>query len=301
MQRDLRPMGVLEIIDASFRIYREHFLKFLAINAIIFVPYTLFLAAVMPNLLMEASQVAFMSAGDPTATLRAMLPSLSTALLGMLFFQQIATGAITAAVADGYLGKVPTVGRSYSTVAARFGTLFGAILLSAVIIAAGFIIIVPGIVFMLWFSIVSTIVIIEKTNISQSLARSRALVQGFLSKVLGLLFLVGIITIIFSQIGQIIGSLFVPQPGLDLTVSGGAKFSAAFEKYLLVQTVSGHIVEMFVGPLMSIAHVLLYYDLRIRKEGFDMEVMSNEILGPTPPAEGKATVDLQPPPGGFQA
>lgn len=295
-------MGVLEIIDASFRIYREHFLKFLAINAIVFVPYTLFLAAVMPNLLMEASQAAFTSAGDPTATLRAMLPALSTMFLGMLFFQQIATGAITAAVADGYLGKVPSVGRSYSTVLACFGTLFGAILLAAVITAAGFVVIVPGIVFMLWFSIVSTVVIIEKTSVGRSLARSRALVQGFLSKVFGLLLLVGIITVIFSQIGQIIGGLFVPQPGLDEIASGGAQFTVAFKKYLLVQTVSGHIVELFVGPLMSIAHVLLYYDLRIRKEGFDMEVMSNEILGGAPKAvDTKAAVDLPPPQGGLQA
>jgi hypothetical protein len=301
MQRDLRPMGVLEIIDASFRIYREHFLKFLAINAIVFVPYTLFLAAVMPGLLMEASQAAFISAGDPTATLRAMLPALSTTLLGMLFFQQIATGAITAAVADSYLGKAPSVSRSYATVVARFGTLFGAILLSAVITAVGFVIIVPGIVFMLWFSIVSTVVIIEKVGIGQSLARSRALVTGFLSKVFGLLILVGIMTLIFSQIGQIIGGMFVPQPGLDLAASGGVKFTAALEKYLLVQTLAGHVVEMFVGPLMSIAHVLLYYDLRIRKEGFDMEVMSNEILGGAERVTRNEAIELPPPPGGFQA
>ncbi len=63
----MKPMGVLEIIDTSFRIYRQHFLKLLAINAVINVPYTIIVAALTPRLDAEASLVALTSPNDPGA------------------------------------------------------------------------------------------------------------------------------------------------------------------------------------------------------------------------------------------
>lgn len=49
-------------------------------------------------------------------------------------------------------------------------------------------------------------------------------------------------------------------------------------------------------PLFSVGGTLLYYDLRIRKEGFDLEMMAQDLAGETPPA-APASVAATPPIG----
>ena len=37
------------------------------------------------------------------------------------------------------------------------------------------------------------------------------------------------------------------------------------------------LVSLVVGPLLPIGITLLYYDLRVRKEGLDLELQANEL------------------------
>ena len=41
-----------------------------------------------------------------------------------------------------------------------------------------------------------------------------------------------------------------------------------------------HVISLLVTPMSAIAVTLLYYDFRIRKEGFDLEILSQSIGGP---------------------
>ena len=45
----------------------------------------------------------------------------------------------------------------------------------------------------------------------------------------------------------------------------------------------GALVIIPIYPLLSVVSTLLYYDLRIRKEGFDLEIMSRELGGAPAP------------------
>ena len=42
-------------------------------------------------------------------------------------------------------------------------------------------------------------------------------------------------------------------------------------------TLVSYVVGIFIYPLVTVVITLLYYDLRIRKEGFDLENMAKEL------------------------
>ncbi len=105
----LKARSFTEILDASFRLYRENFLSFLSILAIVFVPLTLVLVVMVatmmePVLEMQASGLA---ERDPQAFLKAMIgPMIAINLASLLIYGvaiPIASGALTRAVGARYL------------------------------------------------------------------------------------------------------------------------------------------------------------------------------------------------------
>jgi len=48
----------------------------------------------------------------------------------------------------------------------------------------------------------------------------------------------------------------------------------------IVGAVLGGIGSMFSGPIMIIGLAMMYYDLRIRKEAFDLQVMLDSLDAP---------------------
>jgi hypothetical protein len=54
-------------------------------------------------------------------------------------------------------------------------------------------------------------------------------------------------------------------------------FGAGSNLARVIQSMIGNVVAIVVAPLQTIAITLLYYDFRIRKEGFDLEMLSQAI------------------------
>ena len=106
-------------------------------------------------------------------------------------------------------------------------------------------------------------VVLEGKSSTEALQRSKELVKHNQSKVVGtvigvslLLFLLGAVFGIFLHLGLAAASLAADGP---------------------VALVGEQLLGFALGPLYSIALVVLYYDLRIRYEGFDLELLSKEI------------------------
>jgi hypothetical protein len=53
----------------------------------------------------------------------------------------------------------------------------------------------------------------------------------------------------------------------------------------VLNSAMNNLLSIFLTPLGIVATILLYYDMRIRKEGFDLEMLSRAI---TPDAESVA-------------
>jgi hypothetical protein len=216
------------------------------------------------NLLMEA----FMSSGGPQ-DLSALLASLIFLLLWVIVALPLSVGSATYAVSRLYLGEEVTIGEAYGRAWKRIGTLINTQFTIGIRVLLGFILlIVPGILWSLSYAIAIPVVMIEGQKTRVSMRRSWELVSGQRGKV----FLVILVLQILAGVIQgAIAAIFAMTVGVE-TVMTSVAFSAVT-----------YVIALFLIPLQTIAPILLYYDFRIRKEGFDLEMLS-QAFAPVPEA-----------------
>lgn len=282
--RQFEPMTIGGILDRTFTIYRENFVRFLAIAAVVYVPIGL-LTALSTTLLVggldgpDQAQVASEfgatgelefaeSAASGGAVIAGVVGFLITIFLSVVG-KVLASGALLRSVSEYYLGKDVTVGEAYRYVLPKLGTLIWAGFLVGVVIIIGYLLlVVPGIIFSLWFTLVTPAIVLENLRASEGMSRSKALASGNLGKIFGTLL---VVTIIAGILGAFIGWVG--------TMAAGAIFSNAFGATFVSQLMS-IVAEIVAAPISAVAMVLLYYDLRIRKEGFDLEMMARDLAIP---------------------
>jgi hypothetical protein len=238
----LRPRSATEIIDASFQLLRRHYASFAAAAAAVLLP-ALVLRVVLP---------------DRTA----WLPNLLAQLL-----QSTAAGATIVLVSDAYLGRVPNVGEAVRLVFRRFGSIFFAALIQGLVIGVGvLLLLVPGLIFAAWTFAMPMVVVLEGRGALDSLGRSRELARGQVGHILGTLVIAYVIFFVVFFIGL----------ALLAAVAG---ITGAFEAGPGQRTgdVSRILFAILAHPIVAVVGTLLYYDLRIRKEGFDLEMMARDL------------------------
>lgn len=280
----LRPMAVGEILDASFRLYRENFLKFVAILAVAYVPITVLTmlfsafmissvpAVTVPQEGMTQEQLAAVMKSQLQAALPGIIVMVATLVLVSLIAQPLATGAITRAVGARYLNEEISVGKAYRAIGAVFFKYLGTILLAGLVIGLGMMFcLIPGLLFAVWFAFVSQIVLLEGLGGTQAMGRSRDLARGYGLRIFGYLVLTVVLNIGIGWIFGIIGGALSPL--VTSNPLGGALFNQALQQVL----------QLFVMPYFIVVMILLYYDLRVRKEAFDLEILAKSLGAPSPP------------------
>ncbi len=249
------PMTTGVLLDRAFRLYTANFALMLGIAAAASVPFYLIMLGLEATI-----------AGD--------LPSRSGSF-SMLLFQivfmllwasiafPIASGATTYAISERYLGNEVTIGEAMRRGLSHFWPLSIAQITATIRVMFGFLLlIVPGILWMLSYALIVPVILIEGQRALPSLRRSRDLVKGYRGKVFCILLFVNLLQVILTAgVGMIGGMLF------DGESAGGAILSSALN----------NLSSIVITPLGIIAAILLYYDMRIRKEGFDLEMLSRAI------------------------
>lgn len=249
-QRILRPMEYGDLLDETFDLYKRHFLLFIGIAGVIFLPMSTILY----------------SFGAIAQTILGIL---------MLPLHYIVVAAATWAVSQSYLGKEVSILGSYQAVSRRLVLFLLTMLVATIIIGCGFmLLIIPGVIFMFWYAFISEVFVVEGKSGTAARNRSKELASGHYGRI----FVLGFIT---SLINYFIQMLF----GLPLGIILG--FSQAEVVMMsggpiggLVGLVQG-LASTLVMPIQVIAFVLLYYDVRVRKEGFDIQLLA-ESLGEAP-------------------
>ena len=173
-----------------------------------------------------------------------------------------ALGAITVAVSDICLGNKPSVVRSYKKLfSSTIGKLFAACWLQTVVIEIGCLLLcVPGVIWALWFLFTSPVVVLEGLGPWKAFKRSKEIARDYNWRNLGVLLSILIVLILVFIILGIPLHLLFPKALDDL---GMGVFIVVFE------SVS--------APLIFIAVVLLYYDLRVRKEAYDAAALAEDL------------------------
>lgn len=270
-----------EIVDAAIQLYRRHFPDLVTLSALAFAPYVLLqlvltggeastettfgVLAVMIALgwvfssLADAAIVVGVSSSyltghaDPGRALRQTLSRFSTVLLAVFAkWFIVAVGFMIAAMVAS-VASVLMIGASASAGLGPGATLLGGgvmllLILMSLPIATYF--------YARYFAVPATVVL-EGVGVRAGLKRSSELSHGMKLRVLGALGLPTIGLVVLQFVVQLVLRL-LPGPRI---------FS-----FLIEQAVT-----IAIYPVLGVITTLLYYDARIRKEGFDIEVMASEL------------------------
>ena len=117
-------------------------------------------------------------------------------------------------------------------------------------------------------------VVLEGSKATKALGRSWKLAKGNFWKILVILILVFIAMFLIRCLFGLVG-------GTVLAILGGGIDTAQnlmvyVMKFLQFPIVKG-ILDLFLQPFIMAVIVLLYYDMRVRKEAYDLEVMAKEL------------------------
>jgi hypothetical protein len=237
----LRPRSATELVDAAFQLYKREPLQFIVALGIIYVPWMI---------------VSALLGLDSPAELTQLGAAMIAAFGGILVYT-LASGVTTVLGADVYFGRQPNIGRAYALVGKRLFPLLVTMLASSLAIGLGFVFLILPALYMIarYFAVVQ-LVLLEGLGANASLRRTAELSKGHKRHILNTLGLVALVNIAIG-IGLNMMTTMIPS--------------------IIVRLVLQTIVSTLVYPMFGITATLLYYDVRIRKEGFDIEYLANSF------------------------
>jgi hypothetical protein len=255
---DLRPLSIGDILDRTFLLYRRYFPLFLGITAI---PQVFILAWNLARTL---------ALGNPALTSAFGAPNLALTFLGLilaLIAYLFAQGASVLAVSELYLGKSTSISASFKRVWDDFGPLFGVIMLNGLVVGIGYILLViPGVYLTCRLLICVPAALIENRGPRESLDRAFNLTRANAGRAFVILLLSVVLTYAAGAL------LVVP---FTLAILSAAHDPDKLRLYTALTQISTSVANILVTPVALIATSIFYYDLRVRKEGFDLEFMMN--------------------------
>jgi hypothetical protein len=179
----------------------------------------------------------------------------------------LSTVACFKAVADAYLGRVPTPGGSLRFAARRLpAALWMTIIMVIILIPAFFALVVPGIWLAVAFSMGLPALLTEDERGFGALSRSYQLVKGHWWRV----FLTLLVAYILVAVVQGIVTAVL------IALATSAFDSASFTAHALA-TVARIIGLAITTPVLSAVTAILYFDLRVRKEGFNLDLLADRL------------------------
>ena len=286
----LRQMGIGEIIDGAVKLYRRDWLALMAIVALVLVPVT------FVQIWFTQSLIAPLASTTATPSEEAIYQALVAFgivfVIQFLLVQPFLLAAITRAAADAYLGERVSIGRTFQYALRRLPAILWITILSggAAIVAGilGFVVIVlgaaisdaigvgvviigvvllivlPTLIF-IRLSLAPPVVVVEDVRGTKAVGRSWRLTKGHFWRLLGLL-------VLATLIGGVAAAIItIPTEALAAALGAGG---------WPVSAIGQSLASVLITPFSILIIVLFYFDMRIRKEGFDIEVMAQE-LGPS--------------------
>jgi len=284
-------MPLPELLDELFRLYRRHFSLIIGVALLVAVPGLVWQLVTGTYRLTASSYANLLTTpGSATPTFSSQqLQNLSGAFalagLGGLILVPFSIGAVTRAVTDVALGRPATIGSVLRETLARYFPLLGFVALVFLIfivwviaVAIGFVLlVVPGLAVVFGgvylavrWSLSVAAMMAEDIGPIRGMSRSWNLVSGQWWRTLGIIL---IVLIMRAIIGAALGFLFGIIAGV----------AASGDIQLAVVAVGSTILGAIISPLVTIAIVLLYFDLRVRKEGLDLDQLAQQASpGPAP-------------------
>lgn len=296
----LRPRDLGQILDQTFRVFGRSWRSLLPMGLIGATPgllYSLFVLSLSPDLQMGpfgnplVRALAAADAGDFSGGLR--LGSLMVvSWVAILLLYPLYKGALLDAATRAVLHMPPvSVGESFRVGATRYGAMLGShallvlmwiaavpLLALAGLLVLAFLTIPVGLIALATFTVFTGhAVVVEQKGAGSAIGRSFELVRSRFWPLLGTGIVFWLLSTLLSYI--VVGpSSFAA--GIVTAITG------SFLPFTLLTLVEG-LAATFITPFMAVGLTVVYFDTRVRREGYDLEWMARQQ------AES-ATGDFQP-------
>lgn len=291
----LHPLTLGDILDGAFKLYRGTFAQVALAVVVVFG-----LLQLVTSLGVRSLEAGFTF--DPATSPESLgdvipvgaLVVLGLSVLATLLVTPLVNGAVTWIAARYDLGEEPTWTDAYRAAARRFGALLGATVLTALLALGAFLVavivigipvaligqasvpaaVILGVLAFLVigiplalivaavFYVIVPVIVLEDVGPVQALRRSYRLLRPQLLRVVGIVFVAGLLV---GIVQAVIGGAFA---ALSF-VAGPASW--------LVDTIGGTAAQLIAIPVAANIALLLYVDARIRREGFDIELLAEGL------------------------
>jgi len=265
----LRPLEIGDLLDETFRMYRRHFLLFAAIAVILAIP-----SAALYGLALAWFSTGLQATSDSSSAgpVLGFLGAIGAAGLVSFVFLPFSHSAIVYAACESAIGRPVTAGGVLMGVLRRYFPLLGYWVLfntltaeiALLLCVAPFILWIWG--FVMWVAVVPAM-FVENIGLGAAIGRSRQLVQGRWWRTFLILVLTYVLYFVLSiALG---GFINIAQGLLELVVS---QFIAS-----AIAITSSQVIAALLAPVAQIVFVLIYFDLRVRREALDLFQMAYRL------------------------
>jgi hypothetical protein len=285
----LRPLSVGETLDAAFRLFRHRFGSLIA-------------CVLVPSVPVFILGTIIVGATDTTAfDVNAPVNNDGEAVAGRAIDQMLASIAVALGVAAcfkvisaAYLGERAGVGDSLRYSLGRFLPLVGAYIVMVLILIGGLIaLILPFFFLLIKLSMTWPALVCERTGPLKSIGRSWRLTRNNWWRVFGILLVTLLILVVIGiALGLVLGAVLLGSESL-----GEVAFA-------VLATLVDLVIAAITYPLWAAVLTVVYYDLRVRNEGFDLELLAQGVGADASRFESSPERPIAPPPpgsgGGFR-
>jgi hypothetical protein len=266
----LRPMTVADVLDGGFAVVKARPRRILGLTAAFVIP-TQLTVALLQRGAYESSGIVEWFSTDPTVTnepvsggdLAAQWIALAISVVVPAIALVCVAAAIGHLVGQWIMGRDAPAGEMARIIATRWWPLLGSFVVVKLAEAASIFGCYLGLLFVLpLFVVVAPVIGVEGGGGMNAIGRSVRLVRPRYFPVMG-------IALLMALVSSLLGTALSALPQALVAWDGD---------WWPLLTVGAIASEIVVMPFVAAATVLLYFDLRVRTEGLDLEMAAGRVF-----------------------
>lgn len=267
----LRPLEIGDILDETFRMYRRHFFLFAGISVILSIPLAALTGYSFFTLFSNFLQQATTDQPPDLSGVMSQLPTFVVFYLINLALYPFLYGAVTYAACESALGRPVTVWGALGGTLRRYLWIASYLVLIVLMVITFCLLPLWIWIWVGWIAVLP-VMFVENAGLIAAMGRSWQLVQGRWWRTFLIVFLMFILVEVVSlALGAF---LYLLQTLLQIVLSTYLS--------LAISEAASVLIGALVNPILQIAIVLIYFDLRVRREGLDLFQLAQHVAPPLP-------------------